>query len=78
MEENLVSRGLDMGGFEGGVSMRRARRVKGKGKGKDKVAEVSTFCDFDSIFVFPRSKFRVISDFASPPESVVWVSPGYV
>ena len=78
VQENLVGRGLDIGGLEGDVSMRGARLVKGKGKGKEKVAEVIMYCDFDSYFVFRRSKFRVMPDFVSLPESVVWVSPRLV
>ena len=78
VQENLGGRGLDIGGLEGDVSMRGARLVKGKGKGKEKVAEVIMYCDFDSYFVFRRSKFRVMPDFVSLPESVVWVSPRLV
>ena len=54
MQENLVGRGLDIGGLEGDVSMRGARLVKGKGKGKEKAVDeqrVIMHCDFDSFFV---------------------------
>ena len=54
VQENLVGRGLDIGGLEGDVSMRGARLVKGKGKGKEKAADeerVIMHCDFDSFFV---------------------------